>query len=140
MQMRVSPVCLFDNTVKGNGMNIEGVEVLKDCPCVDPCPADAIFRFIGGKWKLKVLCTLHYNGVLRYGEIKRMIKGVSPTMLANSLRELEEDGLITRTIYDEMPVRVEYRMTEAGYSLVPILDELREWAIAYRPEDYKTIE
>ena len=120
-------------------METNELEIVKNCPCVDPCPADAIFRYIGGKWKLKVLCTLHYNEVLRYGEIKRMVKGVSPTMLANSLRELEEDGLISRTIYDEMPVRVEYSLTEAGKTLLPMLDDLRDWAVRYQPELYRSL-
>ena len=115
------------------------IEIVKDCPCVDPCPADAMFHHIGGKWKLRILCTLHYNEVLRYGEIKRMVKGVSPTMLANSLRELEESGLISRTIYDEMPVRVEYRMTDAGRSLIPILDELRDWFVSFEPSVYSSV-
>jgi len=115
------------------------LEIIKDCPCIDPCPADAIFRYIGGKWKLKILCTLHYNEVLRYGEIKRMVKGVSPTMLANSLRELEECGLISRTVYDEMPVRVEYRLTESGKTLLPVLDALRDWAVMYEPHLYQSL-
>ena len=106
------------------------------CPCVNPCPGEAVFCYVGGKWKLRILCTLHYGETLRYSEIKRLVKGVSPTMLASSLRELEENGLIARTIHDTMPVKVDYRLTEAGKSLVPILCELRDWAVAYEPELY----
>ena len=68
------------------------IEIVKDCPCVDPCPADAMFHHIGGKWKLKILCTLHYNEVLRYGEIKRMVKGVSPTMPCSSMPRSPSQG------------------------------------------------
>lgn len=117
-----------------------GLCVLEDCPCIDPCPADAIFRYIGGKWKIKILCTLHYNKTLRYSDIKRMVKGISPTMLANSLRELEDSRLISRTIQDTMPVRVDYAITEAGASLIPILDELREWTIEHEPHLYTELQ
>ncbi|WP_350455552.1 winged helix-turn-helix transcriptional regulator [Slackia heliotrinireducens] len=93
---------------------------------------------MGGKWKLKILCSLHYRGTLRYSELKRLVVGVSPTMLASSLRELEEDGLVVRTMHDTMPVKVEYCLSEASESLVPILCKLRDWAVAYRPELYTT--
>lgn len=112
------------------------VKIAEACPCVNPCPADAMFRYIGGKWKLKILCTLHYSDTVRYSEIKRLVTGISQTMLANSLRELEDCGLITRTIYDTMPVKVDYRLTDAGKSLVPILVDLRDWAISYESENY----
>ena len=111
-------------------------EIVDDCPCIDPCPADALFRHLGGKWKFKLLCTLHYNKTLRYSDMKRMVTGISPTMLASSLRELEESGLVSRTIHDTMPVRVDYSITEAGESLVPILDEFRDWMVAYEPHLY----
>ncbi|ACV22852.1 Uncharacterized HTH-type transcriptional regulator yybR [Slackia heliotrinireducens] len=65
-----------------------------------------------------------------------LVACVSPTMLASSLREPEEDGLVVRTMYDTMPVKVEYCLSEAGESLVPILCKLRDWAVAYRPELY----
>ena len=106
------------------------------CPCASPCPGDAVFRYIGGKWKLRILCTLHYNEALRYSEIKRLVAGVSPTMLASSLHELEESGLVERTVHDPTPVKVDYRLTRAGKSLVPILCELRDWAVAYEPGLY----
>ena len=109
------------------------------CPCADPCPGDAVFRYIGGKWKLRILCTLHYGKTLRYSEIKRLVVGVSPTMLASSLRELEESGLIEREVHDTTPVKVEYRLSAAGRDLVPILCELRDWAVAYEPDLYDSL-
>lgn len=113
--------------------------ITENCPCLDPCPADAMFRYIGGKWKIKVMCALHYNDTLRYSDIKRMVVGISPTMLANSLRELEESGLVARTIHDTMPVRVDYSLTEAGRSLIPILDDLRAWMVEHEPNLYREV-
>ncbi len=107
------------------------IEFADDCPCTDPCPMTLMFSIVGGKWKSKIICTLNLNETLRYGEIKRRVKGVTPTMLAGSLRELEELGIISRTQYDEMPVRVEYALTEAGRSLVPIMVAMRDWGAAY---------
>ncbi len=102
-----------------------------DCPCIDPCPMNLMFGIIGGKWKSKIICTLNLNDTLRYGEIKRRVKGVTPTMLSSSLRELEELGIVSRTQYDEMPVRVEYALTDAGRSFVPIMVAMRDWSVEY---------
>ncbi len=99
-----------------------------------------MFRYVGGKWKLRILCTLHYGKVLRYSQIKQLVEGVSPTMLASSLRELEDSGLIERQVHDTTPVKVDYRLTAAGQDLVPILCQLRDWAVAYEPELYSCSE
>ena len=107
------------------------LEFANDCPCTSPCPMTLMFSVMGGKWKSKIICTLNLNETLRYNEIKRRVKGVTPTMLASSLRELEEWGVISRVQYDEMPVRVEYALTEAGRSLVPIMVAMRDWGAAY---------
>ena len=115
------------------------VRLADACPCASPCPGEAVFRYVGGKWKLRILCTLHYGKTLRYSEIKRLVVGVSPTMLASSLHELEESGLVERTVYDTTPVKVEYRLTDAGRDLVPILGELRDWAVAYEPGLYAAL-
>lgn len=66
----------------------------------------------------------------RYGELRRLVFGITNTMLAGSLRELEADGLVARTQYPEMPVRVEYSLTEKARTLIPILMELRDWGDA----------
>ena len=115
-------------------------ETIENCPCISPCPIDAVFKHVGGKWKIKIICTLYYNETLHYSDIKRMVKGISPTMLAGSLRELEESGLITRSVLDTMPVRTEYALSDAGRSLAPILKELREWMVAYTPQIYTELE
>ena len=102
-----------------------------DCPCIDPCPMTLMFEIIGGKWKTKIICTLNLNETLRDGDIKRRVRGIAPTMLASSLKDLEQLGIVSRVQYDEMPVRVEYQLTEAGRSLVPILIAMRDWGAAY---------
>jgi DNA-binding HxlR family transcriptional regulator len=84
-------------------------------------------NLIGGKWKVAILCSLHVDGTTRYNMLKRKIKGITNTMLASSLRELEEAGLIQRMQYMEMPVRVEYSTTAACANLMPILRQLAQW-------------
>jgi DNA-binding HxlR family transcriptional regulator len=111
-------------------------EPLCDDIAGDGCGLKKVIGIIGGKWKIKVLCTLHYNETLRYSDIKRLVTGISPTMLANSLRELEESGLVAREIQDTMPVRVDYSLTDAGRSLIPILDDLKLWMVAHEPDLY----
>ena len=82
---------------------------------------------MGGKWKIMILCVINNMETVRYGDLKRSIYGITNTMLANSLKEMVEDGLVIRTQYDEMPVRVEYSLTEKAKSLIPILLELKHW-------------
>lgn len=99
------------------------------CPCAEVCPLDAAIKRIGGKWKIPILCALHNDGATRYNELKRKIRGITNTMLASSLKELEEDGLILRTQYMEMPLRVEYETTDACTGLMPILKQLAGWGM-----------
>lgn len=101
----------------------------EDCPCTDSCPMNTVLKIIGGKWKIKILCVLNLFGPVRYNTIKRKVSGINSTMLAESLRELEELGIVWRRQYDEMPVRVEYSLTDEGKSIIPILVELREWSL-----------
>ncbi|GHV31462.1 HxlR family transcriptional regulator [Synergistales bacterium] len=88
--------------------------------------ADAL-KLIGGKWKIPILCVLHRDGTARYGELKRKLRGITNTMLASSLRDLEKDGLVSRTQYMEMPMRVEYSLMDACGDLIPILLQLAGW-------------
>ena len=92
------------------------------------CPVDYAFQRIGGKYKGRILWVLR-DGFLRYGELKRAIVGVTPKMLTQSLRELEADELVTRTVYLEVPPRVDYRLTETGKELIPFIKQMRGWAI-----------
>jgi len=97
------------------------------CPCMDYCPLSNALKLIGGKWKIPILCALSQDGTSRYNELKRKVRGITNTMLASSLKELEEDGLIVRTQYMEMPLRVEYSQTELCDDLMPILNQLAYW-------------
>jgi DNA-binding HxlR family transcriptional regulator len=96
---------------------------------MDFCPLENAMEVIGGKWKIPILCSLHQDGVTRYNELKRKVRGITNTMLASSLKELEEAGLVNRKQFMEMPVRVEYSLTEACKDLLPILNQLAHWGI-----------
>ncbi|MBM6724572.1 MULTISPECIES: winged helix-turn-helix transcriptional regulator [Oscillospiraceae] len=100
-----------------------------NCPCMDACPLNRALGLIGGKWKMQILCSLYNNGPTRYNQLKKTLDGVSNTVLANALRELEEDRLVTRREYLEVPVRVEYAITEPCKRLIPILDQLGDWSM-----------
>jgi DNA-binding HxlR family transcriptional regulator len=99
------------------------------CPCMAYCPLGSALSLIGGKWKIPILCALYQDGTTRYNELKRKVRGITNTMLASSLKELEEDGLITRQQYMEMPLRVEYTLTDLCHGLMPILNQLAHWGI-----------
>ena len=79
------------------------------------------------KWKIMILCVIDRDEVVRYGDLRRSIYGITNTMLAQSLKDMESDGLVIRKQYDEMPVRVEYSLSEKAKSLIPILLELKRW-------------
>jgi DNA-binding HxlR family transcriptional regulator len=90
------------------------------------CPVDYAFQRIGGKYKARILWFLK-DETLRYGELKRTVEGITPKMLTQTLKELEEDELIVRKAYFEVPPRVEYSLTAAGVELVPFIDQMRIW-------------
>ena len=104
------------------------MSVSHNCPCTEACPLQHAMEMIGGKWKLPILCALSVDGATRYNDLKRKLGGISNTMLAKSLKELEDDGLVTRTEYMEVPIRVEYMATDKTKSLTPILIQLAQWA------------
>jgi DNA-binding HxlR family transcriptional regulator len=91
------------------------------------CSIDYAFRRIGGKYKGRILLYLYQNEVLRYGELRRNIIDITPKMLTQTLRELEEDELVHRAVFSELPPRVEYTLTDMGLRLIPFINELREW-------------
>lgn len=95
------------------------------------CGVRKVLNVIGGKWKILILCAMNGHASMRYGELRRTIVGITNTMLAQSLHEMEADGLILRRQYDEMPVRVEYSLTEEAASLIPILLELKDWGVKH---------
>ncbi len=86
---------------------------------------------ISGKWKLHILYIIALNEVLRYGELKRLIRPITHKMLARQLKELEHDGLIYRKVYEQVPPKVEYSMTAKGESLNAIAKDIHDWMIEY---------
>jgi len=90
------------------------------------CPVDYAFQRIGGKYKGRILWYLK-DGLMRYGELKRIVEGITPKMLTQTLKELEADKLITRKVYLEVPPRVEYTLTETGKELIPFINQMRIW-------------
>jgi DNA-binding HxlR family transcriptional regulator len=95
------------------------------------CAVEAALGVIGGRWKGVVVYWL-LGGKLRFGELRRKLPNCTERMLTVQLRELEEDGLVTRTVHAEVPPRVEYELTAFGKSLEPILFALREWGERYK--------
>lgn len=95
------------------------------------CPVEVSLLMIGEKWRVLILREL-MDGTKRFGELARGVGGISQKVLTAHLRAMEEGGLVTRTVYAEVPPRVEYALTELGLSLSPILDALAEWGEVYR--------
>ena len=91
------------------------------------CPMPDIAQLIGGKWKLIILQILIFKGMKRFGELRKLIDGVTQTMLTNQLRALERDGLVTRTIYAEVPPRVEYSATQRALDLEQMFQAMHSW-------------
>ncbi|MCR5255494.1 MAG: helix-turn-helix transcriptional regulator [Acetatifactor sp.] len=107
----------------------EGVkrEALCDNFAGEGCGLKKVLDIIGGKWKIMILCVIDKEGIVRYGDLRRTVFGITNTMLANSLKEMENDGLVERKQFMEMPVRVEYSLTDKAKSIVPILLDLKRW-------------
>lgn len=103
------------------------IETHYECPCMEKCPLNYSMSLIGSKWKMQIICALNNQGKLRYNELKRKLDGISNTVLASSLKELEKAQLVERTEYLEVPIRVEYSTTENADRLMPILEALSDW-------------
>jgi DNA-binding HxlR family transcriptional regulator len=95
------------------------------------CPVEATLSIIGDKWKILILRDL-IDGTKRFGELKKSIGSISQKVLTQQLRDMEEDGLVDRKAYAEIPPRVEYSLTETGNSLKPILDSMFLWGQQYK--------
>ena len=95
------------------------------------CEKELTLAVIGGKWKLIILWHLGHEGTKRFGELNKLIPHITKKMLTNQLRELEDDQLISRKVYSEVPPRVEYSLTEYGVSLMPVLQMMYEWGKKY---------
>jgi DNA-binding HxlR family transcriptional regulator len=103
------------------------------------CEIEVTLAMISGKWKPLILYFLGAKGTKRFGEIKIFIKKISHKSLTSQLRELEEDGLVKRTVFAEVPPKVEYNLTEKGKSIVPILELMCEWGEKNMGERYTLI-
>lgn len=95
------------------------------------CPVEITLMLIGDKWKVLILRDL-MGGTKRFGELKKSIGHVTQKVLTAQLRDMEDKGLVDRKVYAEVPPRVEYTLTETGYSLKPILDAMWEWGEQYK--------
>ena len=91
------------------------------------CPVETTLTLISDKWKVLIIRDL-LSGTRRFGELKRSVGGVSQKVLTSQLRQMEESGLLTRTVYPDVPPRVEYSLTELGESFRPILEQMLQWS------------
>lgn len=99
-------------------------------PLFPQCPVRNVLSRIGDRWSLLVLLALHDKaGTMRFSDLCRAIPDVSQKMLTSTLRKLEADDLLSRTIYPEMPPRVEYKLTKRGKTLIPLLNQLVDWSL-----------
>ena len=95
------------------------------------CPVATTVQLIGSKWKLLIMRNLLVRP-WRFNELRRDLEGVSQKVLTDSLRSMEEDGIVTRTVYPEVPPRVEYALSQMGESMRPIIKAIEDWGIAYK--------
>lgn len=96
---------------------------------VEICPIRNVVARFGNKWALLVILILSENGSTRFNSLGKLIPDISTKMLSGTLRTLEADGLVRRTVFPEVPIRVEYELTPTGHSLVPIIRQLTDWAL-----------
>lgn len=101
---------------------------LKDLP---KCPVETTLKLIGEKWKILIIRDL-LNGTRRFGELKKACSGISQKVLTTNLRAMEDDGLVIRKVFPEVPPRVEYTLTDVGYSLAPVLNAMASWGTDYK--------
>ena len=104
------------------------MQATKELPA---CPVATTVQLIGSKWKLLILRNL-FMRPWRFNELRKDLEGISQKVLTDSLRAMEEDGIITRTVYAEVPPRVEYALSPLGESMKPILDAMEQWGTEYK--------
>ncbi len=102
--------------------------LLKDLP---KCPVDTTLMMMNSRWKVLIIKEL-LTGTKRFGELKRALGTITQKVLTSNLREMEDNGLVERKVFPEVPPRVEYTLTDIGYSLAVVLDAMAEWGSAYR--------
>lgn len=99
------------------------------------CPLEYGLEIFGGKWKSRIICLLAEKEVLRYSSLRKEMTNITDAVLAATLKELTEDGIVQRQQFDEIPPRVEYCLSDKGKSVVPILQSICRWSGAYHRED-----
>lgn len=97
------------------------------------CPVATTVALIGNKWKLLIIRNLRVRP-WRFNELRKDLEGISQKVLTDSLRSMEDDGIVTRTVYPEVPPRVEYALSELGESMRPILDSMESWGLGYQKQ------
>ena len=96
------------------------------------CPVTATMKVLGGKWKPILINAIYFTAPARFGELKRSVVGITQSMLTQQLRELEDDGIINRKIYAEIPPKVEYTLTEFGLTLSPVILTMAKWGEEFK--------
>jgi len=102
------------------------------------CPIEYGLQVFGGKWKARAICVLYDHGTLRYNQLREEMADITDGMLASTLKELMQEGIIERKQYDEIPPRVEYILTKKGESIIPILDSIKKWSLKQFQDEAKT--
>lgn len=109
-------------SIKGEIMELENLP---------KCPVETTLCLIGDRWKILIIRDL-LNGTRRFGELKKACSGITQKVLTTKLRVMENDGLIIRKVFNETPPRVEYTLSDVGYSLAPVLNEMASWGTDYK--------
>ena len=105
----------------------------KEADLFDPnCSSRDVLELIGSKWSMLLLCAL-YDSKTRTGQLKRRVQGISQKMLTQTLREMQQNGIVKRISYPEVPPRVEYELTELGYSLAGLVVRMEQWIVKHHP-------
>lgn len=120
----------YENKIKNDKILIGSDDMVKkeDMPA---CPVATTVQLIGSKWKLLIMRNLLVRP-WRFNELQRDLEGISQKVLTSSLRSMEEDGIVIRTVYDEVPPRVEYSLSELGESMRPVIKSMEEWGTEYK--------
>jgi DNA-binding HxlR family transcriptional regulator len=119
-------VTLIANSYNNVSIEQNQLVMTKNNSEVFSCPMEETLKVLGGKWKPVIIYFISTD-VRRFGELSRMVTGISKRMLTANLRELEDDNIISRKVYAEVPPRVDYTLTEVGQSLMPVIDLMYKW-------------
>jgi DNA-binding HxlR family transcriptional regulator len=110
-----------------NTRHLNHTSVLNHTMNTTECPAERAIYFLGGKWKIRIIFLLYQNKKNRFGELKKILQTITQQMLSKQLKELELDGLINRKVFQVVPPKVEYTLTDFGLSVIPILKSFSNW-------------